>query len=134
MEWRVAGASLPRLFERAAVELTSRLLSSEDVGEALREQVVVEAADPASLLTAWMNTLLRLASEQRMVFSRFEISMTNTASVGAPELRAVLLGELIDPHRHVFHMDPKNLTCTSTNLKTSGSAFEASLRFFSEGP
>jgi SHS2 domain-containing protein len=134
MEWRVAGESLPRLFERAAAELTSHLLPSEDIGRALREQLVVEAADPAALLAAWMNMLLRLASEQRMVFSRFEVSITNTASGGASALRAVLLGELIDLHRHVFHMDPKNLTCTSTDLKISGSAFEARLRFFQKSP
>jgi SHS2 domain-containing protein len=132
MEWRIAAESLPQLFERAAAELTSRLLSPEDIGQALREQVVVEAADSTALLVAWMNTLLRMVSEQRMVFNHFEVSISPAASAHSSALRAILIGELLDPHRHVFHVDPKRLTCSSAELTSLNAAFEAHLVFSSK--
>src|SRR5262245_32679154 len=97
MRLTATGRTLPDLFDHAASQLLSVLLPVDDVGEALREKIVVEAADPNALLSAWINRLLEMARVQRMIFRRHQFQeLTDDPA----RLRAESVGELFDPLRH----------------------------------
>jgi SHS2 domain-containing protein len=105
----VSAATLPELFEAAAVELTHTLIQTDSVGEAIRERFMIEGADPSGLLQEWLNMLLEFIRVQRMVFCRFKV--LEIKGSGPLVLRAEVTGELIDPHRHQFLKKIVGLCC-----------------------
>ncbi len=111
----VEAPELPELFEAVAVQLTNALIEAESVGAALREKILLESPNPATLLQDWLNTLLELLRVQRMVFSDFHILEIKGA--GPLTLLAEVTGELIDPHRHQFLKKVVGLSCRHVQLE-----------------
>jgi len=129
---KVEGNSLPQLFENAAHALLHKLIESESVGETLREKVMVEGADAGDLLKAWINQLIRLASDQYIIHKKSRFQQFDVERKGPGKLRAEITGELVDPQRHSFRMDPGQLRCEQVELLNGPKTLEAQIILISE--
>ena len=129
---QVSGNSLPQLFEIAAFELFKKIVNPEDVGEVLREKITVEAPDANGLLQGWVTALLRLASDQRILFKRARFQEFELERTGSGRLRAEIIGELVDPQRHPYLIPPSQLRCEQVALLNSSKSIEAQLIFISQ--
>jgi SHS2 domain-containing protein len=119
--------SLPQLFENTARELLKILVDPNEVGEVLREKVVVQAADTPSLLKEWVNTLLGLVSKQRILFKAYRFQEFEAENHGAGRLRAEITGELVDPLRHIFLKEPASLYCEQARVLNGPKSIEAEI-------
>ena len=128
----MTGNSLPQLFENASHELLRVLIDPEDVGETLREKVVVEAADASGLLKGWIETLLRLAREPHILFKKSRFQEFDVERLGPGRLRAEITGELVDPVRHVFRTDPIQVRCDEVRLLNNSKTIEAQIILISQ--
>jgi len=117
--------SLPQLFENTGRELLKTLINPEDVGQALREKVVLEAADASSLLHEWVNTLLRLVRDQGILFKSYRFQEFELERTGAGKLRVEITGELVDSARHVFKIKPAECRCDQVHLINNSKTIEA---------
>lgn len=75
----VSASTLPQLFEEAAAQLLACLLNPAEIGETLREKVVVDAEDLSSLLEAWLNAVLGLVRDQQILPKRLTVQKIDTA-------------------------------------------------------
>lgn len=124
---QIQGNSLPQLFENAASALLKALIDPETVGVVLREKVIVEAADASGLLQGWINALLRLAGEQRILYKKSRFQEFEVERTGPGRLRAEITGELMDPQRHVFRLDARGLRCEQVHLLNNSKTIEAQI-------
>ena len=67
--------TLQELFEAVGLQVLLRFINPSEVGEALREKVVLEAARPETLLGQWVSTVIEFLHDQKMVFSNFKIDL-----------------------------------------------------------
>jgi SHS2 domain-containing protein len=121
----IEGNSLPQLFENAARQVLKTFIEPQDVGEVLREKIVVEAADSSLLLKDWINALLSLARQQHILFKAYRFQIFEVERVGAGKLRAEVTGELVDPLRHNFRNDLARWRCAQVVLLNSSKSIEA---------
>ncbi len=124
---QVHGNSLPQLFENAGRELLKTFIDPEEVSEVLREKVVVEAADAASLFQGWVSALLNLACHQQILFKAYRFQVFEVERTGVGKLRAEVTGELVDPLRHTFRKVPTQWRCEQTTLINSSKSIEAQI-------
>jgi SHS2 domain-containing protein len=129
---KVDGNSLPQLFENAAHALFKTLIDHETVGETLREKVVAEGEDSAALLQAWMNALIQLASHQFIIHKKSRFQVFDAERKGPGKLRAEITGELVDPQRHVFRIDPAQIRCERVELINDSKTLAAQIFLISE--
>jgi len=122
---QVEGNSLPQLFENAGRELLKTFIDPQEVGEVLREKIVVEAADASSLLHAWVNALLSLVDQQRILFKAYRFQEFEVERTGSGKLRAEITGDLIDPLRHKFRKEPSQWRCAQVQLINNSKTIEA---------
>jgi SHS2 domain-containing protein len=108
------------------------IIDHEEVGEVLREKIVVEAADASGLLKAWVEALLTLAREQHILFKAFRFQEFNLERTGAGKLRSEISGELVDPLRHVFRTEVADLRCDEALLINNSKTIEAQVVLSSE--
>ena len=127
------GNSLPQLFENTAHELFKILINPEDIGEALREKVVIEAVHAEGLLHEWVNALLRLATDQHILYKKSRFQVFEVERTGSGKLRAEVTGELVDPVRHTFRKEPRHWICERVELLNNSKTIEAKI-FLSSGP
>jgi SHS2 domain-containing protein len=128
----VDGNSLPQLFENAAHKLLKTLIDPDLVGETLREKVIVEAPDAAGLLQGWVNAILRLACEQRIMFKKSRFQEFEAERKGPGRLRAEITGELLDPQRHTFRIAATQLRCERVDLLNGPKTLEAQIVLVTE--
>jgi len=121
----ISAQSVPQLFEKTADELLKTLIDPQVVSEALREKVVVEAGDTALLLKGWVNALINLVAEQRIIFKSFRFQVFDAERTGAGRLKAEVTGELIDPLRHVFKKEAASWRCEQVRLENGAKSIEA---------
>jgi SHS2 domain-containing protein len=105
------GNSLQQLFENVAIELLKTLIHPDEVGETLREKVVIEASDTSGLLKEWVAMLIRLAAQQNILYKKSRFQVFEAERTGPGKLRAEITGEFIDPQRHSFRADLGSLRC-----------------------
>jgi SHS2 domain-containing protein len=125
MNLNISANSLPQLFENVGRELLRTLINPEDVGETLREKVVIEAADASALLQEWIQTLLRLTRDQHILCKAYRFQLFEVERTGAGKLKAEITGELVDPARHTFKIDPAEVVCERIQLINNSKMIEA---------
>ncbi|MDY0167332.1 MAG: archease [Thermoguttaceae bacterium] len=102
---RIRAATLEELFAEAGLALTAALAGRLDsIRPAEPRSINLEAADPADLLHDWLSELLYLFDTERMLFSRFEVSLPSG------RLTATAWGETADPARHDIALEIKAIT------------------------
>ncbi len=102
---RIRAASLEELFAEAAHALTDTLVAQRgSVRPSERRAIQLETADRVDLLHDWLAELLYLFADERMLFSRFDVSLLPDG------LEAIAWGELLDPNRHEIELEIKAIT------------------------
>ena len=127
MNIQVYGNSLPQLFENTGREVLKALTNPEDVGETIREKLVLQAPDASLLLEEWVKALLRMAAEQKMLFKSYRFQQFDAERTGAGKLRVEIAGELIDPLRHSFKIAPGEWRCDQVKLLNNSKTIEAQI-------
>ncbi len=121
------GNSLQQLFENVAVDLLKTIINPEEVGETLREKIVLEGPDSSTLLHQWVDMLVGLAHNQKILYKHSRFQQFDLEQKGPGKLRAEITGELLDPQRHTFKIDPIHLRCETVNLLNNSKTIEAQI-------
>jgi SHS2 domain-containing protein len=121
------GATLPELFQNAALGLSSLLVdpvSAHPCG--IRDRVRAEASDLESLLVNWLNEILFLFTVQQMIFVRFDLkSLIEPSSDRKGSVEAEGEGELFDPGRHAVLREIKAATFHGLKIARTPAGWEA---------
>jgi len=113
------GRSIEEAFENSAVALYSVMVDLTSVEPKERRMIAASAPDRELLLVEWLNALLSLSDIERMVFSRFEIKISDTA------LSGTAWGEKLDEKRHELGVEVKGATYHMLKVTESGGTYTA---------
>ncbi len=113
------GSSIEAAFENAAQALYSVIVNVQSVRQKEKRTVSVSAADPELLLVEWLNALLSLSDIERIVFSRFEVRISNTTLYGTA------WGEQLDRNRHEPGVEVKGATYHMLSVRKEGGLYVA---------
>jgi tRNA nucleotidyltransferase (CCA-adding enzyme) len=102
------GPSLEEAFCQAALALTAVSVDPAAVRPEEAVGVAVAAPDPELLLADWLSALVTESDTRRMLFSRFELSITDGDNGLA--LAATAWGEPLDSVRHDPGVEVKAVT------------------------
>lgn len=105
------GRTLEEAFVQAALALTAVIADPSRVRAARPVTIHCEAPDPELLLLDWLNALVFEIATRRMLFSRFEVS------VSGGRLEAVAWGEAVDRERHRPAVEVKGATLTELRVR-----------------
>jgi SHS2 domain-containing protein len=101
----VRAATLPALFEAAALALFDILVDPDTVRADNPQPVEVSGEGTEELMVRWLAELLFLFDARRVVFGRFEVE-----EIHPERLRARAWGEPFDEDRHVARTELKAVT------------------------
>lgn len=121
------GETPKQLFEDVAQKLAHWLTNPDEVGQALREKLVVEAPDMESLLKGWCTALMNLTQHQKMVFHSFHVLKIASNEKGEYTIQAEVLGELLDPRRHALRQKIKEIVCGHAQIKKDSIGYHADI-------
>lgn len=107
---RGMGATEEAAFEGAARALTAVVTDPEMVIPTQPVRIACEAPDDELLLVDWLNALIYEMATRRMVFSRFEVHLTDHT------LQGIAWGEPLDRARHHPAVEVKGATYTSLRV------------------
>ena len=113
------GSTMGEAFENAALALYSVIVNVSTVLPNEQRRINVSASDPELLLVEWLNSLLAISDMDRMVFSRFEVSIDRLSLVG------MAWGEVLDQVRHEPHVEVKGATYHMLSVKEQQGRFTA---------
>lgn len=109
------GRSTAAAFEHAARGLLSVLADCSTVEPTVRREVVVNGSDSENLLVRWLSELLYLFDGERFLPADLEI-----VALSENALRAIVLGERVDPGKHSLRSDVKAITYHQLRVKEEG--------------
>lgn len=107
---RGTGATLEEAFVEAAHALTATVTDLGLVGAETRIPIHCEAPDAETLFLDWLNAIIFEMVTRRMLFSRFEATISDGTLDGAA------WGEAVDPERHSPAVEPKGATWTALEV------------------
>ncbi len=113
------GQTIEEAFEHAAIALYSVMVNVATIEPNEMRTLSVTAPDLELLFVEWLNALLSLSDIERMVFSRFEVSISGKSLTG----RA--WGEHLDQIRHQPHVEIKAATYHMLCVKKEHDRFVA---------
>lgn len=113
------GETIEEAFAHAAAAMYSVMVDLERVKPREKRTVAVSAGDMELLLVEWLNALLALSDIERMVFSRFEVTIEGTALAG------IAWGELLDRKRHETTVEVKGATLHMLAVEKRGERYLA---------
>jgi len=118
--FRIRAADLDALFAEAGACL---LASMVDVPSAvvakISQTVAIEGTDREYLLFDWLRELLARSDEARMLWCRFDVSVTPAG------LTATISGEPFDPARHLLSREVKAITYHGLKIENVTGGFLA---------
>jgi SHS2 domain-containing protein len=98
------GESTEEAFAHAAAAMYSVMVDLERVAPREERRVTAYAEDRELLLVEWLNALLSLSDIERMVFSKFSVTIRDN------ELSGEAWGEKLDRDRHEARVEVKGAT------------------------
>ncbi len=101
------GHSLAEAFSQGALALTAVITDLESVAAVETVEVSCSAPDDELLFADWLNAIVYEMAVRKMLFSRFEVNITDHA------LTATLWGEAVNLHRHQPVVEVKGATYTA---------------------
>jgi len=107
------GATKEEAFAQAALALTAIVADLETVEPKEEVKISCQEQDDEFLFVNWLNALIYEMATQRMLFSRFEVSVKNE------RLSARVFGEKINVKKHTPAVEVK--AATYTDLKVGQS-------------
>ena len=108
---RGIGPTRAAAFEQAALALAAAVADIAAIRPTIAVAVVCQADDDILLLVDWLNAMIYEMAVRRMVFARFDVSMSGD------RLDGVLWGEPADPTRHGLGTEPKGATYTAAHVE-----------------
>jgi SHS2 domain-containing protein len=105
------GDSLEQSFENAAVALFSVITNVETIRPDKKKKIEASAPDTELLLIEWLNALLTCADLERMIFSKFSVTIKGTT------LKGIAWGEHLDQERHDTKVEVKGATYHLLSVK-----------------
>jgi SHS2 domain-containing protein len=117
---RVRAADLDTLFAEAGLALTAALVENPDsIRPAIRIDVTMPADDLEYLLFDWLKALLSRFDSERLLFARFEVTMSDAG------LEAAAWGEVMDESRHELSHEVKAITYHELKVEKTGDGWLA---------
>jgi tRNA nucleotidyltransferase (CCA-adding enzyme) len=116
---RGEGETEAEAFAAAARALTAVVTVPESVAWRVPIPVHCDAPDRLTLFVDWINALIFEMSTRKMLFSRFDVSITDGV------LSAIVWGEPIDRGRHEPAAEPKGATYTAASVVCNASGWRA---------
>ncbi|MCS7237433.1 MAG: archease [Thermoguttaceae bacterium] len=105
---RVVASGREELFAEAGRALMNALVENVDAVQAVCQREINLSGDRLDdLLYDWLSELLYLFDTQRVVFCRFDVSLTGDSMF---HLKGKAWGEPLDRKRHVLHLEVKAIT------------------------
>ena len=108
---RGRGDSLEAAFVQAAIGLTAVITDPSGVMSDIPVSIHCEAPDHHLLFADWLNALIYQMAVRKMLFSRFEIDISNGS------LEATAWGEAIEIARHQPAVEIKGATYTELRVE-----------------
>lgn len=105
------GGTLEQAFANGALALTAVIVDLEKVAARERVRVNCEAPDRELLFVDWLNAVIYEMATRGMLFSRFEVRLTNGGLTGE------LWGEPVDRARHTPAVEVKGATYTGLAVR-----------------
>lgn len=121
---KVAGFTLPELFQNAALAFFNILTRPSKIEPKLEEKISVTANDAEQLLVAWLSEFLYLYETRRLLFREFEIQ-----KLTAGTLEAAVRGEIYDPKRHPIKTEIKAVTYHGLRIEKKNSFYSTLIIF-----
>ena len=113
------GPTKEEAFAQAARATVAVITRPESVREEETVAVTCEAADDELLLADWLNALIYEMAWRKMLFSRFEVLMTDH------HLSGKMWGEKVDVARHEPAVEIKGATYTELNVRRENDGWVA---------
>ena len=113
------GNSREEAFAHAAAALYSVMVNIDAIETKEKRTVAVSAPDEELLLVEWLNALLATSDIERMVFSKFEVTIDGTSLAG------IAWGEILDRERHEPKVEIKGATYHMLSVKEEDGAYIA---------
>jgi SHS2 domain-containing protein len=120
--FRLYGPTLAAVFCQAAHALYGVMTDRRKLRPRSYQEVVVEAADPESLLVEWLNHLLYLYDTTGFLGKKVEVLELTPC-----RLQALVWGEPLDPDRHELKSGIKAATYHNLAIKEVVDGWEATL-------
>ncbi len=109
------GETLSDAFRQSVLALMSVIVDSSTVNRAQRRPVDIQASDPEQLLVRLLSEVLFCLDAEQFVATQLVIDeMKGTALKGA------LIGESLDPVKHVLALDVKAITYHQLSVMEKG--------------
>jgi SHS2 domain-containing protein len=113
------GATLEEAYANAAAALYSVMVDIDRVAPRERRSLSVTADDREQLLVEWLNALLAVSDIERMVFSKFEVTIDGNLLAGTA------WGERLEQDRHRAHVEVKGATYHLLSVRQEPDRFVA---------
>ncbi len=113
------GMTLEEAFGNVARALYSVMVRIDTVRPLEERTITVSAPDCELLLVEWLNALLALSDIDRMVFSKFDVTIDRTV------LKGSAWGEKLDPRRHEPNVEVKGATYHLLQIRKEGGRYTA---------
>jgi tRNA nucleotidyltransferase (CCA-adding enzyme) len=108
---RGIGSTLDEAFAEAAMALTAVITDPAGILQTESVKIDCSAPDPELLLVDWLNALIFEMATRRMLFSRFDLHISDTL-----QLSAIVWGEPVEPARHQPAVEVKGATYTALSV------------------
>lgn len=118
------GPTLADAFAQAARGMYSLMVDLESVREQGSRELEVSAQDLEHLIERWLLELLFLTESERLLFSRFDVTLD-----AEDTLRATVHGEPIDLERHELGTEVKAVTRHELAVRAIEGGYEARVIF-----
>ncbi|MEX2116231.1 MAG: archease [Bacteroidota bacterium] len=114
------GETLSDAFRQSVLALISVIVDPSAVNRVTRRPVDIQASDPEQLLVRLLSEVLFCIDAERFITTQLVIDeMKGTALKGA------LIGESLDPAKHVFKLDVKAITYHQLSITENGGIVRA---------
>lgn len=123
--FEASGATPSELCAAASRALIETLADPDTVGSTWRRTVEREASSLADLLFDWLSDIVYYKDAAGVVFHEAEVAVEEEREGSRWRLRAVLVGEPIDPARHALRADVKAVTKHLYEVRGAGEEWAA---------
>lgn len=113
------GTTIEEAFENAAVALYSVMVNIDTIEPKEKKAIAASAPDRELLLVEWLNALLAVSDIERMVFSKFKVTIEGQS------LSGIAWGELLDRDRHETRVEVKGATYHMLKVSEQDGKFTA---------
>lgn len=109
------GKTMEEAFENAALAMFEVMTDTSRIKPSTRKKVEIESEDPSALLYDWLSELIFLHDSENLVFSQFEIQISQRGD--NYQLNGSVQGEAFDPDKHESREEVKAVTFHLMDIK-----------------